>query len=109
MIRRQKNDKTKKDRLDEKSLIRQKKFDKKTQIIDRCCWLLQTAMPSGSALLTQSHLHGDLIAVYKAFSGGLDLDPSLFFTRPGLRGHPVRDLQGPSWRQLDSAWKELLF
>ncbi len=36
------------------------------------------------------YLRGDLIVVYKMFSGGLNLDPNLFFIppmRPGLRGH----------------------
>ncbi len=46
-------------------------------------------------------LRGDLMVVYNMFSGGLDLDPSLFFippVRPGLRGHPFNVLQGPSLR-----------
>ncbi len=42
-----------------------------------------------------------LIVVYKLLTGGLDLDPSLFFIpplRPGLRGHPFKVLQDPSRR-----------
>ncbi len=41
-------------------------------------------------------LRGDLIAAYKAFSAGFNLDPSLCFippVRPGLRGHPFKVLQ----------------
>ncbi len=45
--------------------------------------------------------YGDLIAVYKMFPGGLDLDPSLFFIPPmrsGLRDHHFKVMQGPSRR-----------
>ncbi len=41
--------------------------------------------------LTRRRLRGDLLATYSVFSGGLDLDPSLFIVppvRPGLRGYP---------------------
>ncbi len=61
-------------------------------------------MPSESALLTRE---SPPWRPHSRIQSGLDLDPSLFFTRPGLRGHPVKVLQGPSWRQLDSAWKEV--
>ncbi len=53
----------------------------------------------GLRSLRRRRLHGDLIVVYKMFSGGLDLDPSLFFIPPvwtGLRGYPFKVLQGPS-------------
>ncbi len=74
-------------------------------------------------------LRGDLIVVYKMFSGGLDMDPSLFFippVRPGLRGHPFKVRRKTSFslrlptssvtalsvnsfkRQIDSAWNNLL-
>ncbi len=46
-------------------------------------------------------LRPNLMVEYKMFSGGLDLDPSLFFippARPGLRGHPFKVLQGPCRR-----------
>ncbi len=42
--------------------------------------------------LNRRRLRGDLIPVYKAFSGGLDLDPSHLFNPPvvsGLKGHPL--------------------
>ncbi len=58
-------------------------------------------MRVGLHSLHRRRLSGDLIAVYKMFSGGLDLDTSLFFippVRPGLRGHPFKVLQGPSRR-----------
>ncbi len=49
--------------------------------------------------LHRRRLRGGLIAVYKMFSGALDLDPGLFFippVRPGLRGHLFKVLQAPS-------------
>ncbi len=55
----------------------------------------------GLHALRRRRLRGDLIVVYKTLSGGLDLDPSVFFllpVRPGLRGHPFEVLQGPSGR-----------
>ncbi len=51
--------------------------------------------------LHRRRLRGDLIVAYNVFSGGLDLDPSLFFflpVRPGLRGHFFNILQGPCGR-----------
>ncbi len=48
--------------------------------------------------LHRYRLCGDLIAIHEMFSGGLDLDPSLFSIsplRPGLIGHPFKVLQGP--------------
>ncbi len=45
--------------------------------------------------LCRRRLRENLIVVYKMFSVGLDLSPSLFFTapvRPGLRSHPFKVL-----------------
>ncbi len=61
--------------------------------------------------LRRRRLRGDLIVVYKMFSGGLGLDPSLIVippVRPGLRGHPFKVLQSPSRRLLFNTSRKIL-
>ncbi len=52
--------------------------------------------------LQRRRLRDDLITTFKIFKGLLDIDPNLLFLPPalrGLRGHPVKVLQGASRRR----------
>ncbi len=74
-----------------------------TRIVKGCCRLPYEEQLRRLDLhsLNRRHLRGDIVAAYKVYYEGLDLDPCLFFMPPvqsGLSGHSFEVLRGQNRR-----------